>query len=128
MKKTVITSIALIIALFSITMLAVPPRLYLTWSGSNSDTNAEPQYVSGDMFYVRSTGNLGTPATNWTLVTNVTYEVFQGLNYRIDIPSATDAARYYTVTASNMFGESSFSASVVSRLPSRPANLGVGRF
>lgn len=107
---------------------AAPPKLYLTWIGSNSDPNAEPQYAPGDTFYIRSAPNVTTLKSNWLTVTNITYSTFRDSTNRVPIPDATEQQLFYTVTVSNMFGESVFSSPVSTRVPMAPGGLGIGRY
>lgn len=127
-KLALFAGLLVALTLATVAVFAAPPRLYLTWTGSNSDPNGEPQYTLTDTFFVRSTGNPATPTTNWLFVTNLTYSTFRDANFRVEIPSANDQTRYYTVTVSNMFGESIFSAAVSTRTPMPPGNVGIGRF
>ncbi len=125
MKKLLLVSISLLVCCLA---NAILPKLYLTWIGSNSDPNADPQYSPGDVFYIRSASSVSTAKSNWLTITNITYSAFRDATNRVPIPDATEQQLFYTVTVSNMFGESVFSTPVSTKVPMAPGGLGIGRY
>lgn len=85
-------------------------QLFLSWKNdSTHDSNVT--------FHVFSTTNIAQAKAQWEHTTNVdfvtaTNSAKAGEDSRVEILPASDALRFYSVTASNFTGQSDFSESV----------------
>lgn len=94
-------------------------RIFLTFDlSSDYDTNT--------FFHFYSSTNVALPVSEWMHATNVDFATFTNA-MKVEIPSATGQRLFYVVTASNLFGESPFSAAVSVILPV-PPRLRIGAY
>lgn len=96
-------------------------QIFLTW-----DLN--PDYDSGTTFVLYSQTNVALPVASWKPVTNISFGAFTSATNKVAIPAASSLPVFYTVTASNVLGESDFSQPVEVRLPSQGQGLRIGKF
>lgn len=97
---------------------ATTNRIYITWDN-------QPEYDTNASFFIYSKTNLADPV--WLPVTNIGWANWTNAT-KVEIPAATDNARYFVVTASNLFGESDFSEPALSRRLPRANKPRIGAF
>lgn len=85
--------------------------------------DSAPDYDTGVTFYVYSKTNLAEPA--WKPLTNVAWVDWTN-TFKLRIAPATEASVFYTVTASNLFGETDFSEPAEARRLKRGSGVRIG--
>lgn len=119
MKTKLTLAIALLFA--AVAHAATTNRIFLTW-------DLLPEYDTNTTFYVYSQTNPALPAASWTHSTNISFQSFTSAVRRVEIPVASENARYYTYASSNLFGLSDFADPVISRRLPTGTGLRIGAF
>lgn len=98
-------------------------RIFLTW-----DMTQEYYDDTNIVFIVYTQTNAAMPVAGWSALTNIGVVAFTNANQRVEIPTAGTVQAFYVVTASNVFGESDFSAPVSTRRLGPVQKLKIGSF
>lgn len=107
-------------------LLAAPgaaKRIFITWDDLpeySEDTNI--------VFYIYTQTNATMPLAGWTVWSNVNVLQWVAAERKIEIPMASTTQAFYVVTASNVFGESDFSAAVSTRRLGPAKTPKIGQF
>jgi len=111
-------ALAVLVSVLLIVVLAAPPsgRIELTWDYPTNELSADLS------FRVYSTTNISLALTNWPCLTNFPGTQTSG------IIQITPGQQYFVMTASNFWGESSFSNVTNTPVLARTINMrGISR-
>lgn len=115
----VLAALFVCVALFA----ATAKRLYVTWDDQpdySEDTNI--------IFFIYTQTNATLPVSGWSVWTNISVLDWTAAGRKVEIPTATTSKAFFVVTASNLYGESDFSAVVASRRLAPAKNPKIGTF